>query len=181
MAQSSPGGAIREVASVWWLLVLTGLLSLVAGVVVLIEPQRSLLTLTVVAGIFVIVDSGLEVIYAIATGSGFGPALLGVLGVVIGILLVRYPIHSVMWVALLLGIWLVALGVQRLVVTIQADRNTWSTVVATFEIIAGVVIVSSPHIGVSTLAVIVGISFILNGFGMAFFGLTLRTLRRIVE
>ncbi len=181
MTELNPREAIRDATEMWWLLALVGLLSVIAGVVVLVEPARSLLTLTIVAGIFVLVDSGLEVIYAIVTRGGFAPALLGVLGVVLGILLVRYPIHSVIWVALLLGIWLLALGVQRLAVALGTDRRTWSIVVAVFEILAGIVIVSSPHIGVRTLAVIVALSFILNGVGMAIFGLTMRTLRRIVD
>ncbi len=50
--------------------------------------------------------------------------------------------------------------------------------VATVEIIAGIVIVSSPDIGYAALAALVGLSFVANGIAMIVFGILLRTLKR---
>jgi uncharacterized membrane protein HdeD (DUF308 family) len=49
-------------------------------------------------------------------------------------------------------------------------------VVAAVEIIAGIVIVSSPDIGFATLAVLAGIAFILNGIGLLGLGWSLHSL-----
>jgi uncharacterized membrane protein HdeD (DUF308 family) len=46
------------------------------------------------------------------------------------------------------------------------EHRGWNLLLAAFEVIAGIVIVSSPDIGVATLAVLVGISFIVRGLGM---------------
>ncbi len=46
----------REATGFWWLPVAIGVLSLIAGVIVLAKPSDSLATLAVVAGIFVLVD-----------------------------------------------------------------------------------------------------------------------------
>ena len=46
------------------------------------------------------------------------------------------------------------------------------------ELLAGIVIVSDPNIGFATLALFVGIAFILNGIGMFGVGWSLHTLRR---
>jgi len=92
---------IREVTWVWWLLVLLGIRGLVAGVIVIAKPSNSLTTLAVVCGVFVLIDSIFELPFAIVDEGGGAAALIGVLGVVVGILLIRHPVHSVLAVALL--------------------------------------------------------------------------------
>ena len=45
---------LREWTSGWWLLVLVGALSVVAGVIILFKPSDSLATLAVIAGIVIV-------------------------------------------------------------------------------------------------------------------------------
>jgi uncharacterized membrane protein HdeD (DUF308 family) len=168
----------REVTWAWWVLILAGVLGVIAGIIVIAKPGDSLTTLAVIVGLFILVDSILELVVGLFGEGGAMVALLGVLGIVIGILLIRHPVHGVLAVALLIGIWLVTLGVLRLVRAFAADRHLWTIAVAVLEIIAGIVIVSSPGIGFGTLAILVGISFVLNGFGMIALGWALRLLRK---
>jgi uncharacterized membrane protein HdeD (DUF308 family) len=105
-------------------------------------------------------------------------AILGVLGVVVGVLLIRHPIRGVLAIALLIGIWLIAIGVVRLVEAPSRQRRAWNILVALIEIAAGIVIVSSPPIGFSTLALLTGISFIVNGVTTFALGWMLHTMRR---
>lgn len=172
---------VREFTAAWWLLLLVGLLSIVAGVIVLAKPSNSLATLAVISGIFVLVDSIFELVAALGGRAEHrGPAaVLGVVGTVIGILLIRHPVHGVLAIALLVGIWLVSIGVVRLVWALAIEHRLWSIIVALIDIVAGIVIVSSPHIGFVTLALLVGISFILNGIAMSVLGWTMHSLRRI--
>lgn len=179
MAQEPAGPeAVRALARSWWLLAVTGLLSLIAGVVVILEPSHSLATLAVVAGIFVLIDSIYELVRAVSDrveNRGLS-AVMGAIGIVVGILLIRHPIHGVVAVAIVLGIWLVAAGAVRLVLAFSLARGAWSVAAAVIEIIAGIVIVSSPHIGYSALAVVVGLSFILNGIALLGVGWAIRSL-----
>ncbi|MCW2952536.1 MAG: hypothetical protein JWQ48_1706 [Conexibacter sp.] len=46
--------------SSWWLLVVVGLMSVAAGIVVLAKPSDSLTTLSVVAGIFLLSRTGFD-------------------------------------------------------------------------------------------------------------------------
>lgn len=168
---------MREVTWAWWLLLALGALSVIAGVIVLIKPGNSLATLAVITGIFVLIDSIAELAIALFAEHSGAAALLGVLGIVIGILLIRHPTTGVTAIAILIGIWLVALGAIRLVSAISLRRGVWSIAVALIEIVAGVVIVSSPHIGFAVLALLVGISFILNGLGFLTLGWAMHALR----
>jgi uncharacterized membrane protein HdeD (DUF308 family) len=105
-------------------------------------------------------------------------ALLGILNVVVGVLLIRHPISGVQAVALLIGIWLIAVGVFRAVVAFGAPAGRIGRLlIAGVEILAGIVIVASPDIGYATLTVLVGVSFIANGIAMIAAGVLLRTLK----
>jgi uncharacterized membrane protein HdeD (DUF308 family) len=159
----------RDLARLWWLLALLGGLSVAAGVIVLVEPAISLVTLAVVAGIFLLVDGIVEVSWSLfdsVENRGL-IAVLGVVSAIAGVILIRHPIRSVVAIALLLGLWLVVAGVTRLIRAFgERRRELWSILLALLEMIAGIVIVSSPGIGVATLALLVGISLIARGMAM---------------
>jgi len=168
-AYAEPSNPLTQLSRAWWLLLLVGLMCAAAGVIVLVQPDISLATLAVVAGIFLLIDGIYDVIVAIADrGEGSGMlALVGVLSAIVGIILVRHPTGSVAAIALLLGIWLVCIGVVRLIRAFAlVEYRGWNLLVAFVEIVAGIVIVSSPGIGVTTLAIFVGIAFILRGIGL---------------
>jgi uncharacterized membrane protein HdeD (DUF308 family) len=171
---------LERFTGAWWLLLLAGVLGIAAGVVVLVWPGISLVSLAWVTGIFLIADAIFE--FAAALGrrtDGRGVlALLGVLSLVTGILLVRHPIAGVLVIAMLLGIWLIAFGVVRFVETFgRAEHRTWNLVLAVLEVVAGIVIVAIPDIGVGTLAVVVGIAFVLRGIATAAIGWALHGVR----
>lgn len=173
------GEVLGELRRFWWVPALIGVLSAVAGVVVLAKPHHSLATLAVVIGIFVLVDGVIELIAA-AIGAVMNRgmlALLGVLNMIIGILLVRHPTKAIALVAILIGIWLVVIGVIRFVVALETHGHRgWGMFVAAINVIAGIVIVSSPRIGYATLALLVGIGFIANGASMLMLGFGLRRI-----
>ena len=163
--QTGPAEDVREATSAWWLLVVIGLLAIAAGVVVLLKPEDSLSTLAVIAGIFVLASGIFDVAISFSrrTPNRGLAAVTGVLSVVVGVLLIRHPIGGVLFVALLIGIWLIAIGVVRFVEAFESEHRFWGIVVALVEIAAGIVIVATPPIGFATLALLTGIAFIVNG------------------
>ena len=111
---NSDADSEREAGRIWWVFVLLGVLSLVAGVILVIKPSHSLATLAVVFGIFLLLDGIVELISSFRREEGRAlAAILGVLGVVVGIILIRHPTHAVNAIGLVIGIWLVAAGVVR--------------------------------------------------------------------
>jgi len=167
---------LRSVTSLSWLTIGVGILSLIAGVIVILRPSNSLATIAVIVGIFAVIDGAIALVRAIGGPSG-GRAflvLIGIISLVIGVILIRHPTKSVTAVALVIGIWLIAMGAIRLVLAFESSgERGWQLCVAGIELIAGIVIVSSPHIGVTALAVILGIGLILNGLALAAAGVVL--------
>ena len=169
--------AIR-IARAWWLFALVGLASLVAGIIFVAKPSHSLNALAVVAGIFLLVDGIAELVASFGDDAGDRAlaAIIGVIGIVIGVILIRHPSHAVTAIGLLIGIWLVAAGVIRLVRAIVIrDRILLRVAIALVEIVVGIAVVSSPHIGYVTLALLVGIWLIVNGIGTMAVGFLLRS------
>ncbi len=181
MSIESSTADLRAVTSVWWLFVFLGALSIAVGIVIIFKPGNSLATLAVIAGIFVLIDGLLELIGSLmrsTTNRGLA-AVVGVLCVVVGILLIRHPTRAVALIGLLIGIWLVTIGVVRFIVAFEeAGSRTAHFIVAAIEVIAGVVIVANPHIGYTGLALLIGIALIANGIGTSGIGFALRTVHK---
>ncbi len=169
-------------ASVWWVPLLLGLLSLVAGVIVLIKPSNSLNVITIVIGVFILLDGIMQVYVGLRhrVENSTMVALVGVVDLVIGIILIRHPIAGVTAVALLIGIWLAAAGVLRLIVAFEMHGARLGRIlVGAVELIAGIVIISSSNIRIATLAILVGIGFVLNGIALIVLALATRGLKDV--
>jgi uncharacterized membrane protein HdeD (DUF308 family) len=183
MADPVTTADVRVATGGWWLLLLVGVLSIAAGIIILIKPGDSLATLAVIAGIFLLLDGIIELAASLmgATPSRGSLALLGALTAIVGVLLIRHPIQGVAAIALLIGIWLIAVGVIRIIAAFDLLENRgWYIFAGSLELLAGIVIVSDPNIGFATLALLVGLGFIFNGIGMFALGWSLHTVRRDV-
>lgn len=171
---------LRTATGGWWLVLLIGVLSIGVGIAVLVKPGDSLATLAVISGIFLLVEGILELAASLVHGtqSRGMVAVLGVITAIVGVLLIRHPIQGVTAIALLIGIWLITVGVIRIVASFEvAGHRGWSLVAGVVELIAGIVIVSDPNIGFATLALLVGIAFIINGAAMLALGWTMHAVR----
>lgn len=173
-----------DAARAWWLMLLVGLASLVAGIILVFQPSKSLATLAVVVGIFFLIDGIIELVrsFGSAVENRGLAAIIGVLGVIVGIILIRHPTHAVAAIGLLIGLWLVAAGVIRLVgAIVEGTHRVIRAMIAAIEIVLGIVIVSDPHIGYTALAVIVGICLILNGLCYVLLAFAMRRAKSELE
>ncbi len=176
--------ALADVARAWWLAMITGVLCIAAGIIVLVQPSISLATLAVIVGIFMLIDGIFDLLGSLSRREDHRGmlALLGIVTVVVGIILVRHPTSAVVAIALLIGIWLVARGlVHFLEAFLIRDGRLLMLFVAVIELIAGIVIVSSPGIGVATLAILVGIAFILRGLATCALAWALRETGKMLR
>jgi uncharacterized membrane protein HdeD (DUF308 family) len=171
---------VRTATGGWWVFLLIGVLSIAVGIVVLFKPDDSLATLAVISGIFLLLDGILELSTSLVEGTQNRGmvAVLGVITAIVGVLLIRHPIQGVAVIALLIGIWLITVGIIRIVASFEvAGHRGRSLVVGVVDLLAGIVIVSVPSIGFATLALLVGIAFIFNGAGMLALGWAMHALR----
>jgi uncharacterized membrane protein HdeD (DUF308 family) len=157
---------LRPVTSFWWLFVLFGVATLGVGVFFVVSPHETLSTFTVIAGIFLLVDGVLAILASIfSKGEGRGLlALIGVLSVLAGLVLIKKPFDTLVVFTLIVGVWFVVAGIVRFVVGLASPEGRGGNIVtAVLDLIAGIVILSWPDLGLATLAVIIGIVLILRG------------------
>jgi uncharacterized membrane protein HdeD (DUF308 family) len=181
MAETRREAEARQLTWGWWLLALVGSLSLVTGLIILIKPGDSLAALAVIAGIFLLFDGVLEFASAFirSTRDRGMVALFGAITAIVGVLLIRHPIGGVAAVALLVGLWLIVIGVIRLATAFDGhEHRDWYAFVGVVELLAGIVIVANPGIGFATLALLLGIGFIINGVGLIALGWRLQGARQ---
>ena len=157
---------LRPVTSLWWLPALFGVVTLGVGVFFVVSPHETLSTFTVIAGIFLLFD-GVLAIFGSIFGKGEGRgllALIGVLSAIAGLVLIKKPFDTLVVFTLIFGVWFVVAGIVRFVVALGSPEGRGGHILtAILDVIAGVVILSWPDLGLSTLAVIIGIVLIVRG------------------
>jgi uncharacterized membrane protein HdeD (DUF308 family) len=163
---STSSGELRELTGLWWLVMLFGLAVFCVGAFFVISPHETLSTFTVIAGIFLLVDGVIAILGSIfgrSEGRGL-LAMIGVLSVIAGLVLIKKPFGTLVVFVLILGVWFIVAGVVRFVEAIgELDGRAANMGIAILDMVAGILILSWPSLGLATLAVIVGIVLLLRG------------------
>jgi uncharacterized membrane protein HdeD (DUF308 family) len=163
---------------------LLGLISLAVGIYFVASPHESLSTFTNIAGIVLVIDGALAVIASIfGKGEGRGLlAIVGVLGLIAGVILIKHPFNALIVFVLLIGIWLLAAGIVRFIVAIgDKEARGPNLILATIDTLAGLAILIWPDLTLSTLAVIIGIVLIIRGIAEIYAGFVIRGALKDIE
>lgn len=147
-----------------------GAVTLLAGLLVLVWPGRSILVLAVVLGVWLLVTGVFRLVTALAIADAQGSsrmlmALLAVLAILAGILCLARPFQTVTALALLLGAFWVVGGVIEFFhgVAGNAPGRGWSVASGLLSVIAGIVVLSYPGTSLVVLAVLFGAWLIVLG------------------
>ena len=102
-------------------------------------------------------------------------AILGVLGLIAGLVVLRHPGNSLLAVLLVLGIWLVVSGVVALIRALaNRMQRAQRLLVALVDIVLGILVLSLPELSIKTVAVLTGCAFIVRGVLTLWTGLHIR-------
>ena len=161
----------------WGLLLALGLVMIVLGVVALALPGATLLAITIVvavqfgvSGVFAIVQAFRDDDAGAGSRTLFG--LLGALSILVGLLVLRDPLQSLLVIALLLGAWWVVTGIVEAVTAItrgdQPDR-WWRLAMGVLSLLAGGFVLVQPAMSLVVLEIVLAIWMLVYG-GMAVVG-----------
>ena len=167
--------------SKWWIPALLGVLSIIAGFLALIWPGATLLIIGITFGWLLLFVGIGDLVAAFSPGASTGrrvaSGILGVLTLLAGIMLLFRPGASVLTAAWERGFWFMLTGVMQLVQGVtHHESRMWNLVFGVIGIVAGAVILGSPQIGLQTLVLIAGISFVMRGMVALTLAFTLRSL-----
>jgi uncharacterized membrane protein HdeD (DUF308 family) len=171
---------MQPIARAWWMFVVLGVVCVAAGVVTIVWPGITLQTLGVIAGVYLLIAAVIEIIEAITgdLGGRAMSAILGVIALIAGLVVIRRPGESLLAVVIVIGIYLTAGGVIRLVRAFgtREDRG-WAIALALIDVVVGIVILSWPGIGLVTLAVFFAVTMLVRGIFAIVIGFKLHGLR----
>ncbi|MGW2490207.1 HdeD family acid-resistance protein [Streptomyces sp. NPDC001606] len=201
-ASTPPGGGTRESAppggghrepeppfegplhalsqAAWQVVLVTGIASLILGVLVLVWPGPSLLVVGVLFGVYLLISGIFQLVAAFGTHKATSLRVLafvsGALSVLLGLFCFRGPMQSILLLALWIGIGWVIRGITQTLAAASDPRmpaRGWQVFLGVLTFLAGIVLIDSPFRSVAVLTlvggiwlVVVGIVEIVTSFGI---------------
>ncbi len=162
---SAPPGVL---AGTWQATLFLGALTLILGIIVSFHPTGSLNVLAVLLGVLTIFSGIFHLIRV------FDPeephriwlGIAGLLFIVIGVVLIRHLHLTRSLIGLIIGITWIVQGLAALIGGISGgarEGRAWWIFFGVVSLIAGIVVASAPESSLNTLAVLLGIWFIIMG------------------
>ena len=115
MTSADSTAAMKELGRKWWLVLLFGVITLGFGIVLTFKPGKSVHTIAIILGIWLLILGVVRLIQAIgATGERTGLVVVGLLSILIAILLLHHTTTTVATVGFIVGIFWTIGGVTQL-------------------------------------------------------------------
>jgi uncharacterized membrane protein HdeD (DUF308 family) len=153
-----------------WVLVF-GIVTLLAGLLALVWPGRTVVVIAVLFGIQLVVAGIFRFVAAFAADDETGGtrvllALLGVLSLIVGLYAVRHLQVTIAALALLLGIFWIVNGAVETFAALShrgMQGRGWTIFMGLLSIAAGIVVLVYPAISLATLAIVLGLWLLVFG------------------
>jgi uncharacterized membrane protein HdeD (DUF308 family) len=154
----------------WQVVLLTGVASLILGVLVLLWPGASLFAAGILFGIYLLISGVFQLVAAFGTHRATSLRVLafisGALSIVLGLFCFRGPMQSILLLALWIGIgWLIR-GITQTLAAVHDQTmpaRGWQIFLGIVTFIAGIVLIDSPFRSVAVLTLVCGIWLVAVG------------------
>lgn len=190
-ASLSPRPILGELAGLWWLPLLRGIMLIILGAYALFRPGMTTATFVQVFGFFLAFDGVLAIIAGIM---GHVPSrgwtiLRGVLGLIVGIGIVGNPIFVAGVAAItfvyLLGFFSIVAGVMEIIAAImdrkEIEGEGWMILGGVISVIFGICLIAAPLTFAGMLVMIIGVFAIIGGIASIVFAFRLRGLGKKID
>ncbi|WP_329253182.1 HdeD family acid-resistance protein [Streptomyces sp. NBC_01478] len=171
----------------WQVVLLTGVASLVLGVLVLVWPGASLFAAGILFGLYLLISGVFQLVAAFGTHRATSLRVLafisGALSIVLGLFCFRGPMQSILLLALWIGIgWLIR-GITQTLAAIHdgtMPARGWQIFLGIVTFVAGIVLIDSPFRSVAVLTLVCGIWLVAVGVVEIITGVRMRSLAKKV-
>jgi uncharacterized membrane protein HdeD (DUF308 family) len=152
----------------WWLLLIQGLLALILGIFLITYPLQTLMVFIVFLGAYWFVSGIFTLVGAAADAAHRGmKILLGILGIILGLLILAYPLYSTFLVPF---VFTIMVGVIALIYGFIAlygafTGKGWGIgILGLLSIFFGIIILANPVMSTIAVPFVFGILGIVFGF-----------------
>jgi uncharacterized membrane protein HdeD (DUF308 family) len=158
----------------WKSTLVSGILSLILGVLVLAWPGKSILVAAIWFGVYLLITGIAEVVFAFSLHVTAGSRILlfisGAASLILAVLAFRHfgtdPRTAILLLAIWIGVGFIFRGVATTVSAISDPTlpgRGWSIFVGVISLLAGIVVIAYPFDSIITLAIVVGVWFVVIG------------------
>ncbi len=161
--------ATEDLKRAWWLLLVMGILSLIFGALLIFWPGPTLTAITTIVGLFMIVAGVVRFFVGVFDGDREHRLLLvilGILGVVVGVVIMRNPELTIGVIVLLTAVFWIVSGMidlfRGLTNSSLPDRSL-RILFGALAALFGVIILVWPSITVGVFAILMGIYVVIFG------------------
>jgi uncharacterized membrane protein HdeD (DUF308 family) len=174
---------IQAISSLWWLVLMRGIVIVLVGIYALVNPGMTLIAFTQVLGAFVLIDGAIALIEGILgrTESRIWTLTRGVLGIVVGLFVFAHPVIvgviAATTIVLVVGLQTIAAGVLEIFVGIRARKEVegegWLILGGVLAVVFGGILMIAPFASslvliriLGAFAILYGITLIMTSFRM---------------
>jgi uncharacterized membrane protein HdeD (DUF308 family) len=169
----------RDARSYGTFLIFAGVIGAIAGILALVYPDITLLAIALIAGINLMLLGILALIDAVGGDRDGGDRVLagviGILGLIAGLVVIRRPGESLLALVVIIGVWLVVTGIVDFIRAFsRLENRALRLLAALVDVILGILILALPKLSLGTLAILVGLAFLIRGVVAVISGIGLR-------
>jgi uncharacterized membrane protein HdeD (DUF308 family) len=166
-------------------LILRGIVAVALGIIALLWPGVTVLTLVVLFAVTAFIAAAVQAMFAVNSAAGgqvAGHLLLGLADLAAGVIALAWPGATALVLVLIVGCWAVFVGVFGIVLAFRADELARSRAVFILSglgaVAFGVTLFARPATGAVALASLFGLFSLTNGAGLIMQGVGLRRSRK---
>jgi len=156
---------LNVLARNWWLVEIRGVAAIAFGVLAFLWPGITLLVLVTLFAAYMLID-GIALLVSLrraepaTTGHRLAIAVMGILGVAVGIATIFWPGITALALLYLVAFWAITLGLAQAVAAIRLRREIsgelWFVIGGLLTVAFGIFILAFPGTGLLSLVWIVG-------------------------
>ena len=178
-ATTTPVDDLKSAAkTVWWLVLIRGVLAILFGILALVLPGVALLALVFTFAAYAVIDGVTNIAHAVRVRNRdkrWGWLLTqGILSVIAGVIAFIFPFAAAfvfgIWALVIIGIYAIMMGISGIPAAasvVDGGRRVFGFIVAILSILFGIAILviafASPLSGISSLVWVIGVYAIIFG------------------
>jgi uncharacterized membrane protein HdeD (DUF308 family) len=155
----------EKIPKLWWLLFAQGVVGSVLGIVFITMPGKSIFWLFLFLGLTLLIQGVIGLVHglmSIGKESNWAATLFGgVISILFGTMILNWSHQTIKIAVALLGLWAIGSGLIMLVRSVthrDVSGGNWVTIViALFELIFGIFLLTEPAVSAPLLMVISGL------------------------
>lgn len=168
----------------WGILMAFGVIAIIFGLFAIFQPLAAIAAMTWIMGIMALAEGVTSLVTLATVPAGTHKRWLvfyGVISVLFGLFAIFNPLSMASALLVLVGLWLIVAGVNRLILGLRVRRGVpgegWTVLSGAIALLLGIALVVSPLSGLIATALWIGILALLFGIAQTVAALRLRKAR----